>query len=76
MLILWPLHLGDYIFLKILGPSMLVGIRGRTNCPVFVNCSVFCDVWEVRSSVLGKKVMFGGVRSSVLMFGELSEHLG
>ena len=50
--------------------------RGGTNCPVFANCSVFCDVREVRSSVLGKKVMFGGVRSSVLMFGELSEHLG
>ena len=54
----------------------LIKVRGGTNCPVFANCSVFCDVREVRSSVLGKKVMFGGVRSSVLMFGELSEHLG
>ena len=43
---------------------------------MFANCSVFCDVREVRSSVLGKIVMFGGVRSSVLMFGELYEHLG
>ena len=45
------------------------------NSSMFANCSVFCDVREVRSSVLVKKEMFGEVRSSVLMFGELSEHL-
>ena len=56
--------------------TLSVSTRGGTNCPVFANCLVFWDVREVRSSVLGKKVMFGGVRSSVLMFGELSEHLG
>ena len=42
---------------------------------MFANCSVFCDVREVRSSVLAKKGMFGEVRCSVLMFGELPEHL-
>ena len=25
---------------------------------MFMNCSVFCDVWHVRSSVLGQNVMF------------------
>ena len=42
---------------------------------MFANCLRFGDVRQVRSSVLGLKVMFGQVRSSVLMFGELSEHL-
>ena len=49
--------------------------RGGTNSSMFANCSVFCDVREVRSSVLAKKGMFGEVRCSVLMFGELPEHL-
>ena len=43
---------------------------------MFANCLVFRDVREVRSLVLAKKVMFGDVRSSVLMFGEHYEHLG
>ena len=47
-----------------------------TNSSMFENCSSFGDVREVRSSVLGLKVMFGEVRSSVLMFGEHYEHLG
>ena len=34
---------------------------------MFANCSVFCDVQHVQSSVLGKNVMFGSVRSSVLL---------
>ena len=34
---------------------------------MFANCSVFCDVRHVRSSVLGQNVMFGSVRSSVLL---------
>ena len=42
---------------------------------MFANCLVFCDVQEVRSSVLAKKGMFGEVRCSVLMFGKLPEHL-
>ena len=39
---------------------------------MFANCSNFCDVQEVRSSVWGLKVMFGEVRSSVLLrtFGD------
>ena len=47
-----------------------------TNSSMFANCSSFGDVRDVRSSVLGLKVMFGEVRSSVLMFGEHYEHLG
>ena len=38
-----------------------------TNSSMFVNCSVFCDVRHVRSSVLGQNVVFGSVRSSVLL---------
>ena len=38
-----------------------------TNSSMFANCSVFCDVRHVRSSVLGQNVMFGSVRSSVLL---------
>ena len=34
---------------------------------MFANCLVFCDVRHVRSSVLGQNVMFGSVRSSVLL---------
>ena len=37
------------------------------NSLMFANCSVFCDVWHVRSSVLGQNVVFGSVRSSVLL---------
>merc|ERR1712016_591457 len=37
------------------------------NSSMFVNCSVFCDVRHVRSSVLGQNVMFGSVLSSVLL---------
>ena len=37
------------------------------NSSMFTNCSVFCDVRHVRSSVLGQNVMFGSVRSSVLL---------
>ena len=32
---------------------------------MFMNCSVFCDVWHVWSSVLGQNAMFRSVRSSV-----------
>ena len=46
-----------------------------TNSSMFANCSSFGDVREVRSSVLGLKVMFREVRNSVLMFGEHYEHL-
>ena len=48
------------------------------NSSMFPNCSVFCDVWHVRSSILGQNVMFGkfdvrtfnvwSVRSSVFWF--------
>ena len=38
-----------------------------TNSSMFMNCSVFCDVRHVRSSVLDQNVMFGSVRSSVLL---------
>ena len=38
-----------------------------TNSSMFTNCSVFCDVRHVRSSVLGQNVMFRSVRSSVLL---------
>ena len=34
---------------------------------MFVNCSDFCDVRHVQSSVLDQNVMFGSVRSSVLL---------
>ena len=37
------------------------------NSSMFVNCSVFCVVRHVWSSVLGQNVMFGSVRSSVLL---------
>ena len=46
-----------------------------TNSSMFENSSSFGDVREVRCSVLGLNVMFGDVRSSVLMFGEHQEHL-
>ena len=46
-----------------------------TNSLMFANCLSFGDVREVRSLVLGLKVMFREVRSSVLMFGEHYEHL-
>ena len=29
------------------------------NSSMFANCSVFCDVRDVRSSILGQNVMFG-----------------
>ena len=29
------------------------------NSPMFVNCSIFCDIRHVWSSVLGQNVMFG-----------------
>ena len=29
------------------------------NSSMFVNCSVFCDVWYVQISILGQNVMFG-----------------
>ena len=35
------------------------------NSLMFMNCSVFCDVRHVRSTVLGQNVMFGSVRSLV-----------
>ena len=56
------------------GPLLIISLG--TNSSMFANCSSFGDVREVRSSVLGLKVMFGEVRSSVLMFGEHYEHLG
>ena len=37
------------------------------NSWMFGNCLVFCDVWHVRRLVLGHNVMFGSVRSSVLL---------
>ena len=37
------------------------------NSSMFTNCSVFCDVRHVRSSVLGQNVMFRSVPSSVLL---------
>ena len=45
----------------------LFSTRGGTNSSMFANCSVFGDVREVQSSVLGQNHMFGHVRSSVLM---------
>ena len=53
----------------------VVGSLG-TNSSMFENSSSFGDVREVRCSVLGLNVVFGDVRSSVLMFGEHHEHLG
>ena len=41
--------------------------RGGTNSSMFVNCLVFGDVREVRSSVFCQNHMFGYVRSLVLM---------
>ena len=38
-----------------------------TNSSMIANCSVLCDVRHIRSSVLGQNVMFGSVRSSVLL---------
>ena len=37
------------------------------NSSMFANCSVFCDVRHVRSSVLGQNVMFRSVRCLVLL---------
>ena len=37
------------------------------NSSMFANCSLFCDVQHVQSLVLGRNVMFGSVRSSVLL---------
>ena len=37
------------------------------NSSMFANCSFFCDVQHVQSSVLGQNVMFGSVRSSFLL---------
>ena len=36
-----------------------------TNSSMFANCSVFDDVREVRSSVLGQNEMFESVRGSI-----------
>ena len=57
------------------GSSSVICSLG-TNSSMFENSSSFGDVREVRCSVLGLNVMFGDVRSSVLMFGEHHEHLG
>ena len=57
-------------------PYVCIYVSLGTNSSMFANCSSFGDVREVQSSVLGLKVMFGEVRSSVLMFGEHYEHLG
>ena len=46
---------------------VLVDYSLGTNSSMFANCSVFCDVRHVRSSVLGQNVMFGSVRNSVLL---------
>ena len=46
--------------------NCILGSLG-TNSSMFANSSVFCDVRHVRSSVLGQNVMFGSVRSSVLL---------
>ena len=37
------------------------------NSLMFANCSLFCDVRHIRSSVLGQNVMFRNVLSSVLL---------
>ena len=47
--------------------AKLVKVSLGMNSSMFANCSVFCDVRHVRSSVLGQNVMFGSVRSSVLL---------
>ena len=47
--------------------NILVGSSLRMNSSMFMNCSVFCDVQHVRSSVLGQNVMFRSVRSSILL---------
>ena len=38
-----------------------------TNSSMFVNCSVFCDVRHVQSSVLGQNMMFRSDRRSILL---------
>ena len=38
-----------------------------TNSLMFANCSVFCDVRYIRSSVLSQNVMFVSIRSLVLL---------
>ena len=43
----------------------IVGLSLGTNSSMFANCSLFCDVQHVRSSVLGQIVIFGSFRSSV-----------
>ena len=47
--------------------SKLCTISLGMNSLMFVNCSVFCDVQHVWSSVFGQNVMFGSVRSLVLL---------
>ena len=47
--------------------SNYVWISLGTNSSMFVNCSVFCDVQHVRSSVFGQNVMFRSVQNSVLL---------
>ena len=39
----------------------------QTYSLMFVNCSVFCDIRHVRSSILGKKCDVRSIRSSVLL---------
>ena len=45
----------------------MIRISLGMNSSMFANCLVFCDVRHVWSLVLGQNVMFGSVRSSVLL---------
>ena len=53
----------------------LVQVSLGTNSSMFTNCSLFCDVSHVRSSVLGQNVMFRSVRSSVLLLRDQTSHV-
>ena len=63
------LHRGSLIICPLYMKIKIIIIKSSlgTNSSIFANCSVFCDVRDVRSSVLGQNVMFGSVRSSVLL---------
>ena len=56
----WSVNSNLMFFLNYVFPISL-----GTNSLMFANYSGFCDVWHVRSSVLGQNVIFGSVRSSV-----------
>ena len=56
--------IGTIIIYKILFIMSYTTSLGM-NSSMFANCSLFCDVRHVQSSVLGQNVMFGSVRNSV-----------